>query len=58
VRADRLFLNGEAHRATRSTRRWFTELVRERALALPLKLDRAALELLHGWYLAGYLRIV
>jgi 50S ribosomal protein L16 3-hydroxylase len=55
VRGNQLFLNGEAHAASRATLRLFEQLVRERSLALPV--PREAVELLHGWYLAGYLAL-
>jgi 50S ribosomal protein L16 3-hydroxylase len=57
VRGDRLFLNGEAHRASRATRRLFEELVTTRSLALPRTLDPRTLALFHAWYAAGYLRL-
>jgi hypothetical protein len=54
VRGSWLFLNGEAHRASRATLRIFTQLVGARRLALPLRVGEPALALLHGWYAAGY----
>jgi 50S ribosomal protein L16 3-hydroxylase len=55
----RIFLNGEAYAASPPTLRLFKQLVRQRALPLPLSdppSDRI-LELLHSWYAAGYLRL-
>ncbi|HWE27427.1 MAG TPA: cupin domain-containing protein [Polyangia bacterium] len=57
TRGGQLFFNGETHPATRATQRRFEELVGTRSLALPLTLDRRALELFHAWYAAGYLRL-
>ncbi len=56
VRGDRLFLNGEVHRASAATRRLFEELVSTRSLAMPRTLDDRTLALFHSWYAAGYLR--
>jgi 50S ribosomal protein L16 3-hydroxylase len=57
VRGRRLFFNGEAHDAARTTLRLFTELVGERAISLPRPVDDRTLALLHGWYAAGYLDV-
>jgi 50S ribosomal protein L16 3-hydroxylase len=57
VRGGQLFLNGEAHRASRATLALFERLVRERSLALPLSLDDRALGLFYDGYLAGYLAV-
>ena len=57
VRGRRLFFNGEAHDASRATRRLFEELVAARALDLPRAVDERTLALLHEWYVAGYLDI-
>ncbi len=53
----RLYFNGESHPARPATRRLFEHLVTDRALPLPLRADRAAVDMLHGWYRAGYLSI-
>jgi 50S ribosomal protein L16 3-hydroxylase len=58
VRRGRLYLNGASYRADRDTLRLFTELVSERALALPLRLSRRGLELVHGWYKDGAVHVV
>jgi 50S ribosomal protein L16 3-hydroxylase len=55
VRGRLLFLNGEAHPASRASLRLFGRLVRERALPLPLEPDRRMGALLYSWYAAGYL---
>jgi 50S ribosomal protein L16 3-hydroxylase len=58
VRGGRLFFNGEAYTARGAALRVLRELVREREVALPLRgMDERARELLHAWYVAGYLRI-
>ncbi|MGZ3405663.1 MAG: JmjC domain-containing protein [Polyangia bacterium] len=57
VRGELVFFNGEAHRASRATRRLFEELVTTRSLALPRALDARTLALLHAWYAAGYLTV-
>ncbi len=54
-RPGRLFLNGEAHRASRATLGLFRQLVRDRALALPVSLAAGALAIFYAWYAAGYL---
>ncbi len=60
VRGQRIFLNGEVHDAKPTTLRLFKQLVGERILPLPLPAapDHASLELLHAWYVAGYLTLV
>jgi 50S ribosomal protein L16 3-hydroxylase len=55
TRGNQLFLNGEAHAASRATLALFERLVRERSLALPLSPDARALELLYSGYLSGHL---
>lgn len=58
VRGDRLFFNGEAHEVSSATLERFQALVRERSSPLPLVSDASDeewIELLHGWYEAGYL---
>ncbi len=58
VRGARIFFNGEAHAARGPWLRAFKELVRERAVALPLPaMGGRTLELLHAWYVAGYVHI-
>jgi 50S ribosomal protein L16 3-hydroxylase len=57
VRGDRLYFNGEVHRASRATRRIFEALVNDRALLLPVSLDDRALERFFAWYLAGWLAV-
>ncbi|MGZ3426002.1 MAG: cupin domain-containing protein [Polyangia bacterium] len=57
VRGELVFFNGEAHRASRATRRLFEELVITRTLELPRALDAHTLALLHSWYAAGYLTV-
>ena len=57
VRRGRLYLNGEAHRAGRSTLALFQSLVSARSLPLPLATDEPTLALLHAWYAAGYLAV-
>jgi 50S ribosomal protein L16 3-hydroxylase len=58
VRGGRIFFNGEAHRLRGEMLRVFKELVKERAIALPLaaRNDRTV-ALLHEWYVAGYVRV-
>jgi 50S ribosomal protein L16 3-hydroxylase len=53
----RLFFNGEAQRVRPPTLALFTTLVTDRSLRLPLTVDDRSAELLHGWYLAGYLQL-
>ncbi len=55
LRGRMIFLNGEGHIVSRATARLFAELVANRSLTLPRSIDAHAIELLHGWYLAGYL---
>ena len=50
-----LYINGESHRAPAGTLTWLKRLADRRALAPPLELPPAALDLLHAWYEAGYL---
>ena len=60
VRGGRLFLNGEAYLPRRAAWPSLRALLAERALPLPLPrslTDDATIELLHGWYVAGYLRL-
>jgi 50S ribosomal protein L16 3-hydroxylase len=57
VRGRRIFLNGEGHDVSAAFARTFHELVDRRALPLPLRLDRAALALVHAWVEAGWLRL-
>ncbi len=60
MRRGRIFLNGEAHAPGRAMLRLFKQLVSERAVALPMAgaaVDDRAIALLHGWYVAGYVRI-
>ncbi len=59
VRGGRIFFNGEAHAGSRGTLRIFKELVRERAIGLPLAGagDDRTVALLHEWYVAGYLHV-
>ncbi len=52
-----LFFNGEAHRVKRATLAVFKRLVSERRVVRPLALDDQSLEMLHAWYLAGYLTL-
>jgi 50S ribosomal protein L16 3-hydroxylase len=49
------FINGDAHRAPRSAARLLRRLADERALPPPVAADAATLDLLHEWYVAGYL---
>lgn len=53
VRGNQLFLNGEAHTASRATLGIFERLVRERSLPIPS--DARASELFYSWYRSGYL---
>jgi 50S ribosomal protein L16 3-hydroxylase len=55
VQRGRLYFNGEAHTVPAPFLELFTQLVRERTVRLPLGVGDAAIELLHGWYQAGYL---
>ncbi len=58
ARGGRVFFNGEAYTARGAGLRVLKELVRERAVALPLRgVDERARALLHEWYVAGYLRV-
>jgi 50S ribosomal protein L16 3-hydroxylase len=57
VRRGRIFLNGEAHAASRETARLFAQLVTDRALRLPITVDEKALALFYAWYVAGYLAV-
>src|SRR5262249_44500511 len=57
VRRGRLFLNGESHRADRATMQLFRALVTARSVALPQSLDDRAVELLHAWYLTGWVLV-
>lgn len=58
TRGNRLFLNGEAHAAKPAMLQLFKQLVLDRCLPLPIKVDAQTLALLHDWYAAGYLRLV
>jgi 50S ribosomal protein L16 3-hydroxylase len=57
VQSGRLYFNGEAHRVAAPLLAQLTTLAGERALPLPLTVDDAGAELLHGWYRAGYLSV-
>ena len=58
VRGEQLFFNGEAHAARGAALRVLKELVRERAVALPLRgVGERGIALLHEWYVAGFLRV-
>lgn len=49
------FINGDAHRAPRGAARLLRRLADDRALPPPVAADDATLDLLHEWYVAGYL---
>ena len=57
LRGGRLFFNGEVHDAGPALLQLFSQLVGDRALPLPLRLDSPTLTLLHDWYTAGYLHV-
>jgi 50S ribosomal protein L16 3-hydroxylase len=59
ARRGRIYLNGEAHAPARAALPIFKQLLRARAIALPLGSDvgARALALLHGWYAAGWLSL-
>ena len=57
LRGGRLFFNGEVHDAEPALRQLFSQLVSERAVPLPLRVDAPTLTLFHDWYTAGYLRV-
>ncbi len=55
VRGDAIFLNGEHHRVDAPSRAWCESLFATRALELPIALTEPLIELLYGFYRAGYL---
>jgi 50S ribosomal protein L16 3-hydroxylase len=59
ARGGRIYFNGEAHAPARAALPTFKELLRARAIALPLGADvgARALALLHGWYAAGWVSV-
>ena len=57
VRGARIYLDGESYAAGPATRAWFTRLLGERALPLPLRLDARDLERVSRWYSEGRLRL-
>jgi len=58
VRGDQMFLNGEAFAAGPQTLTFFTQLLSERSVPLPLFTNKQTLERLYDFYTAGYLHIV
>lgn len=58
VRGQRLFFNGEVHDAGPALLQLFSQLVCDRGVSLPLRVDRRTLTLLHDWYTSGYLHVV
>jgi 50S ribosomal protein L16 3-hydroxylase len=58
VRGGTLYLNGDAHVPGRAALPLVTRLVAERSLPLPLpRLAAQAVELLHAWYVAGWITL-
>jgi 50S ribosomal protein L16 3-hydroxylase len=59
ARGGRIFLNGEAHAPARAALPMFKQLLRERALLLPVaaNVGDRALALLHRWYAAGWVSV-
>jgi 50S ribosomal protein L16 3-hydroxylase len=53
VRGKQLYFNGEAHPLAR----WFARLIGDRELALPLAASAREVDMLYGWYVAGWLRL-
>jgi 50S ribosomal protein L16 3-hydroxylase len=51
------FVNGEWFQPSGPARAWLKRLADERALPPRTRLPRPLLRLLHGWYLAGWLRL-
>jgi 50S ribosomal protein L16 3-hydroxylase len=58
LRGGRLYLNGDAHAPGRAALALFTRLLAERSLPLPLRaFDHRTLELLHAWYVEGWVTL-
>jgi 50S ribosomal protein L16 3-hydroxylase len=61
LRQGRLYVNGEAHAPRRRALPFLRQLFRQRMLPLPLSVaehaDERTLELLHAWYIEGYLSL-
>jgi 50S ribosomal protein L16 3-hydroxylase len=57
VRGERIFVNGRAYALGPAARRALQPLLRERALALPARLDAEARELLRGWVEHGWVEL-
>ena len=56
-RGQRFFMNGEAVAISPADAGSFTSLANQRRLALPARLDRESIDILHAWHRAGFIML-
>ena len=56
-RGQRFFINGEITEISPADAASFTSLANQRRLALPARLDRESIDILHAWHRAGFIML-